>query len=64
MSKTIVGYCPKCRKKTKHTRIQCEVGLGWRIFENIFTLGAIAATSGYDYECECLSCGSINTLHR
>lgn len=59
--KSVVAYCPNCNKKTKHVPIQCNEGLGWRIFENIFTFGAIAA-SGYNYECECSKCGEINTI--
>lgn len=35
--KNVVAYCPNCNKKTKHVPIQCNEGLGWRIFENIFT---------------------------
>ena len=62
--KYIVGYCSYCRKETKHTIIQCTERLGWRIFENIFTFGAIAAGTGYDYKCECERCKNINTLHR
>ena len=64
MAKIIVGYCDKCGCKTKHTVIHCHESLGWRIFENLCTFGTIGAAFGYDYECECLKCGEINTIHK
>lgn len=64
MAKYMTGYCCECCRETRHVVIECTENLGWRIFENLFTLGAIAAGFGYDYKCECTRCGEINTLHK
>lgn len=64
MAKYKVGYCQECGRETKHIILECEESLGWRIFENFFTFGLIAASFGYDYKCECIKCGQINTLHK
>jgi hypothetical protein len=61
MTKIIVGYCPECGKKTKHTKIECTESFAWRAFETVATLGW-GLLFDRDYECECSVCGSINTL--
>ena len=61
--KIITGYCPHCGKVTKHEIINCTEGLIWRIFENIFTFGMIAA-NGYNYACECEKCKEINIIKK
>lgn len=59
-----VGYCDTCGRETKHVVLECTERLGWRIFENLLTLGAIGAAFGYDYKCECTKCGTINTIRK
>jgi hypothetical protein len=61
MAKIMVGYCPKCGKRTKHRKIECTESLAWRTFETVVTLGW-GLLFDRDYECECSECGSINTL--
>ena len=63
MTKYLVGYCSTCLKETKHEVINCRDSVWWKIFENIFTFGFIAAL-GYDYNCECTRCRTINVIHK
>ena len=61
MNKYMVGYCCKCREKTKHKVIECEESIRFRVFETIITMGWAIAMP-HDYHCECTKCGKINTL--
>ena len=61
MSKDVVGYCPKCKQKTRHKKIQCESNLLERTFLAVITLG-FSEMDGHSWECECKQCGRINTI--
>ena len=63
MSKYIVGYCYRCRKKTKHKIIECEDSMACRVFEAVVTVG-FSLLFDREYECECTRCGEINTLEK
>lgn len=61
MKKTLVGYCSNCGRQTKHTVVECEDSLPWRIFETVTTLGW-GLLLDHEYKCECSRCGEINTI--